>query len=76
MDPTSLQLLVLVSVSTPLLKSIWFLHANVAGQDIYLGCWGVCTSGKCTSASLGYSLGKVATANSHDPLDGILWHMC
>ncbi|KAK4056569.1 hypothetical protein OIO90_002417 [Microbotryomycetes sp. JL221] len=49
-------LLVLVSVSVPLLKSIWFLKATVAGQEVTLGTWGVCANGQCTKASLGYSL--------------------
>ncbi|KAM0788742.1 hypothetical protein ACM66B_002834 [Microbotryomycetes sp. NB124-2] len=49
-------LLVLVSVSVPLLKSIYFLKASVAGQEIVLGCWGVCVNGQCSKSSLGYSL--------------------
>ncbi|KAK4055716.1 hypothetical protein OIV83_000262 [Microbotryomycetes sp. JL201] len=49
-------LLVLVSVSAPILKSIYFLKANIAGQDIVLGCWGVCVNGECSKTRLGYSL--------------------
>lgn len=52
------QLLILVSVSVPILKSIWFLKANVQGYEVTLGTWGVCTNGgNCTSARLGYDLG-------------------
>ncbi|GAA5894908.1 hypothetical protein JCM6882_008239 [Rhodosporidiobolus microsporus] len=57
-------LLILVSVSTPLLKSIWFLRAEldleVSGRtisgDATLGAWGYCVGDTCTSAKLGYSL--------------------
>ncbi|BGP31106.1 hypothetical protein JCM10296v2_002870 [Rhodotorula toruloides] len=57
-------LLVLVSVSVPLLKSIYFLKAfistSVGGTKISgtvtLGTWGYCVDGTCTSAKLGYSL--------------------
>lgn len=53
-----LQLLILVSVSVPILKSIWFLKANVSGVEITFGAWGYCTASNCTTASLGYSLGE------------------
>ncbi|GAA5971950.1 hypothetical protein JCM11641_001583 [Rhodosporidiobolus odoratus] len=57
-------LLILVSVSTPLLKSIWFLKASIdvsvgstdiSGQ-VTLGAWGYCVGDTCTDARLGYSL--------------------
>ncbi|GAA6029796.1 hypothetical protein JCM8097_001054 [Rhodosporidiobolus ruineniae] len=57
-------LLILVSVSTPLLKSIWFLKANIEvsvgstdiSGDVTIGAWGYCVDGTCTNAKLGYSL--------------------
>jgi hypothetical protein len=55
---TLLQLLILVSVSVPILKSIWFLKADIGGVEITFGAWGYCTASNCTSASLGYSLGE------------------
>ncbi|BGP23761.1 rim9 protein [Rhodotorula toruloides] len=57
-------LLVLVSVSVPLLKSIYFLKASISTSvggtnisgTVTLGAWGYCVDGTCTSAKLGYSL--------------------
>lgn len=59
------QLHVLVSVSVPLLKSIYFLKASISTSvggtnisgTVTLGTWGYCVDGTCTSAKLGYSLG-------------------
>ncbi|KWU41618.1 pali-domain-containing protein [Rhodotorula sp. JG-1b] len=57
-------LLVLVSVSVPITKSIYFLKANITadvqGIDIKgtvtLGCWGYCVGDTCTPSKLGYNL--------------------
>lgn len=57
-DHAHSQLLILVSVSVPLLKSIYFLRANVADYEITLGTWGVCTPQQCSKATLGYDLGE------------------
>ncbi|ORY91666.1 SUR7/PalI family-domain-containing protein [Leucosporidium creatinivorum] len=49
-------LLILVSVSVPILKSIYFLKAEISGVEITFGAWGYCSASNCTTASLGYSL--------------------
>ncbi|GAA5889950.1 hypothetical protein JCM8208_001177 [Rhodotorula glutinis] len=53
-------LLVLVSVSTPLLKTFYFLDATISSGSIKgtvkLGTFGYCVGNKCTSAKLGYQL--------------------
>ncbi|GAA6001353.1 SUR7/PalI family protein [Rhodotorula paludigena] len=57
-------LLIFVTVSTPLIKSIHFLKATIDTQvgntnvrgEITLGCFGYCVGDTCTSAKLGYSL--------------------
>ncbi|GAA5868181.1 hypothetical protein JCM8547_003371 [Rhodosporidiobolus lusitaniae] len=57
-------LLILVSVSTPLIKGLYFLKANLdisvgstdISGDVTLGTWGYCVSGTCTDPKLGYSL--------------------
>ncbi|KAM0751722.1 pali-domain-containing protein [Meredithblackwellia eburnea MCA 4105] len=58
-------LLVLVSVSVPLLKSIYFLSASfdatvgstsVSSGQITLGVWGYCAASSCSNATLGYTL--------------------
>ncbi|BGP47082.1 hypothetical protein JCM10450v2_002934 [Rhodotorula kratochvilovae] len=57
-------LLILVTVSTPLVKSLYFLKAtidtSVGNTDINgtvkLGTFGYCVGGTCTNAKLGYSL--------------------
>jgi hypothetical protein len=69
-------LLVLVSVSVPVLKSIYFLQANIdvsavrvnaqASGSITLGVWGYCVSGigsgqTCSNVSLGYELSELVT---------------
>lgn len=52
--------LVLVSVSTPLLKSIYFLSANIAATqvaisaDVRLGVWGFCAGDLCEGPRFGY----------------------
>lgn len=61
------QLLVLVSVSVPITKSIYFLKANITadvqGVDIKgtvtLGCWGYCIGDTCTKSQFGYNLGSL-----------------
>ena len=65
--PRRQQLLVLVSVSVPITKSIYFLKANITadvqGIDIKgtvtLGCWGYCVGDTCTPSKLGYNLGAL-----------------
>ncbi|GAA6052256.1 hypothetical protein JCM3770_007403 [Rhodotorula araucariae] len=57
-------LLVLVTVSTPLLKSLYFLKATIdttvgntdISGTIKLGTFGYCVGGTCTVARLGYQL--------------------
>jgi hypothetical protein len=62
------QLLILVSVSTPLLKSIYFLEANLSSGNysgtVRLGAWGYCVGGTCTSPKLGYSLSQSSRLSS------------
>ncbi|KPV77353.1 uncharacterized protein RHOBADRAFT_23882, partial [Rhodotorula graminis WP1] len=57
-------LLVLVSVSTPLLKTFYFLDATISSGSIKgtvkLGTFGYCVGNKCTSAKLGYNLDVAA----------------
>lgn len=62
----------LVSVSVPITKSIYFLKANIAadvqGIDIKgtvtLGCWGYCIGDNCTPSTLGYNLGALLQSPS------------
>ncbi|GAA5974787.1 hypothetical protein JCM5350_001293 [Sporobolomyces pararoseus] len=68
-------LLVLVSVSTPLLKSIYFLEANLKSGNysgtVRLGAWGYCVGGTCTSPKLGYSLNVAELLDINGRLSGI-----
>lgn len=58
--PDRAQLLVLVTVNVPLLKTFYFLEATVSTSSvkgtIKLGTFGYCVGSKCTSAKLGYQL--------------------
>lgn len=73
----ALQLLILVSVSTPLLKSIYFLEANLSSGSfsgtVRLGAWGYCVGSTCTSPKLGYSLSEfpLVLALLADPLSRV-----
>ncbi|GAA6004750.1 hypothetical protein JCM11491_002216 [Sporobolomyces phaffii] len=68
-------LLILVSVSTPLLKSIYFLEANLStggfSGTVRLGAWGYCVDDTCTSAKLGYSLDIAGLLDINGRLSGI-----
>ncbi|BGP14983.1 hypothetical protein JCM10213_007213 [Rhodosporidiobolus nylandii] len=72
-------LLVLVSVSVPLLKSIWFLKATIDTSvgstdikgEITLGAWGYCVGDTCTSAKLGYSLDAAELFGISEKISGI-----
>lgn len=55
----------LVSVSVPILKSVYFLEATVSATvesttvdsgAIRLGVWGYCVGSACSNATLGYTL--------------------
>ncbi|KAK4703856.1 hypothetical protein P7C70_g2354, partial [Phenoliferia sp. Uapishka_3] len=55
-----------VSVSVPILKSIYFLEANVSATvdtisvdsgTIKMGVWGYCVGSSCSNVTLGYTLG-------------------
>lgn len=68
-------LLIVVSVSTPIWKSVYFLKATagatVAGRSfsssaIKLGQWGVCVGSKCSKAKLGYNLDFITQNTSGD----------
>ncbi len=54
-------LLGLVTISTPIIKSIYFLEATIggngpqAGQTARFGALGYCLGGTCSNAALGYS---------------------
>ncbi|KAL8290062.1 hypothetical protein RQP46_003001 [Phenoliferia psychrophenolica] len=61
-------LLVLVSVSVPILKSVYFLEASVsatvdsttyASGAIRLGVWGYCVGSTCSNTTLGYTLNNI-----------------
>lgn len=62
-------LLVLVTVSTPVVKSISFLEAtiggsgNESGQKANLGCLGYCLGDQCEGPTVGYSFGKLLADN-------------
>ncbi|GAA5821918.1 hypothetical protein JCM11251_004779 [Rhodosporidiobolus azoricus] len=72
-------LLILVSVSTPLLNSIWFLRAKldleVNGRgisgDATLGAWGYCVGSTCTSPKLGYTLDIAQLLDINGRISGI-----
>ncbi|GAA5892768.1 Rim9p [Sporobolomyces salmoneus] len=68
-------LLILVSVSTPLLKSIYFLEANLSSGNylgtVRLGAWGYCVGGTCTSPKLGYSLNVAELLDIDGRISGI-----
>ncbi|GAA5904903.1 hypothetical protein JCM5296_006139 [Sporobolomyces johnsonii] len=72
-------LLILVSVSTPLLKSIYFLKASidasVDGTDVSgtvtLGAWGYCVGSTCSTPKLGYSLDVAELFGVSGALEGI-----
>lgn len=52
-------LLVLVTLSTPIIKGIYFLSADIsnAGTATF-GTLGYCIGGTCTAAKLGYELSE------------------
>lgn len=58
-------LLVLVTCSAPVIKSISFLTATVGGSGsekgdkITLGCLGYCLGDKCVGPTIGYSFGEL-----------------
>lgn len=58
------QLLVLATVSVPLVKSFYFLEAEVGGVLFKLGTWGFCANDVCSNSTLGYSLGECACGAS------------
>ncbi|GAA5962295.1 hypothetical protein JCM21900_006386 [Sporobolomyces salmonicolor] len=72
-------LLILVSVSTPLLKSIYFLKAtidaSIDGTDVSgtvtLGAWGYCVGSTCSTPKLGYSLDVAELFGVSGALTGI-----
>ncbi|GAA6060272.1 hypothetical protein JCM10212_003972 [Sporobolomyces blumeae] len=68
-------LLVLVSVSTPLLKSIYFLEADLSSGNyagtVKLGAWGYCVGTECTSPKLGYSLNVAELLSINGKLSGV-----
>ncbi|KAH8930169.1 pali-domain-containing protein [Atractiella rhizophila] len=76
-------LLVVVSLSVPIIKSVFFLKANLTvtiqqfstGGDITLGTWGLCIAGSCSKAKLGYDLDADSLLNigglAKDALGGI-----
>lgn len=55
-------LLIIVSISAPIWKEVFFLKATVGGTEIRLGCWGYCGSTGCTKTTLGYSLGELRSS--------------
>ncbi|GAA5927474.1 uncharacterized protein JCM15063_005911 [Sporobolomyces koalae] len=71
---TATVLLVLVSVSTPLLKSIYFLEATLAtggySGTVRLGAWGYCVGDTCTSPKFGYSLNIAELLDINGRLSG------
>lgn len=58
-------LLIVVSVSTPIWNSVYFLEAtfnNARDTSIRLGQWGACAGGACTATKLGYNLDFITNA--------------
>jgi hypothetical protein len=57
-------LLVLVTCSTPVIKSIAFLEATIGGSGsesgdvIKLGCLGYCLNDTCVGPTIGYTFGE------------------
>lgn len=47
---------------------MYFLKANVRGQEIRLGAWGYCSASGCTKTTLGYSLGELSCPAARSPL--------
>ncbi|GAA6005152.1 hypothetical protein JCM10207_008524 [Rhodosporidiobolus poonsookiae] len=72
-------LLVLVTVSTPLLKSIYFLKASIdvsvgstdVSGEVTLGTFGYCVDSTCTDPKLGYSLDIASLLDINGSLSGI-----
>ena len=54
----------IVSVSTPIWKDVFYLKATILGAatDVRLGQWGACASGVCTARKLGYNLDFITNA--------------
>ena len=58
-------LMVLVTLSSPIIKSIYLLEANFSGSgggtslagNVHLGVLGYCSGDQCISPTLGYELG-------------------
>ncbi|ORY56812.1 SUR7/PalI family-domain-containing protein [Leucosporidium creatinivorum] len=61
-------LLIVVSVSTPIWESVYFLKADIVGGGsstnglIKLGQWGYCVGSACSKSKLGYDLDAITTA--------------
>lgn len=51
-------LLALVTLSTPIIKSISFLNITVENQSGSFGTLGYCLAGSCNGPTLGYSFGE------------------
>ncbi|KAL7416027.1 pali-domain-containing protein [Mrakia frigida] len=50
-------LLVIVSVSVPIWKSVYFMSASDGSDNLIFGNWGICAvNGACTASKLGYNL--------------------
>ena len=56
--PGTLLLLVLVTLSTPIIKGIYFLQADISNSTATFGTLGYCIGGTCTAAKLGYDLSE------------------
>jgi len=67
-------LLVIVSVSAPVWKNVYFLHANLASASstidtssssyLRMGNWGLCVANACTKSRLGYNLSFIENNTS------------
>jgi len=51
-------LLTLVTLSTPIIKSISFLDVKIENNDGSFGALGYCIGGSCQGPTLGYSFGE------------------
>ncbi|KAM0751013.1 pali-domain-containing protein [Meredithblackwellia eburnea MCA 4105] len=63
-------MLIIVSVGLPVWDSVYFLKANLNGQLIRMGQWGVCIGNQCSHKKLGYDLSFIQETAAGDTKAG------
>jgi len=68
-------LMVIVSVSVPVWKSVHFLEATLAnGQVITMGNWGVCIADTCSKSKLGYNIDYILSQGGSSRISSSIVH--